>query len=270
MAVNDGGVSVESARARIEAIRRAIIKEMESRLAKLDQSGGKLLSEKEALNNARRIRSQVLALLAEDGAPAVVSVAENKVAAAVDAAIGKGKAEIIKDTGAKSVAVSLDAHAKDSIANSVVGVLDEVAAVFKDAGKEIRRAIDVGVNTGSSLEGVTADVARAIDTSFSRAKVAVETAIRGAVRMALIQQSENASEATGVEMLYLYDGPEDSKTRPFCDKHVGKVYSLAKIKALANDDGLPVETFAGGYNCRHRLSPISREDAEAEGYRITG
>jgi hypothetical protein len=63
---------------------------------------------------------------------------------------------------------------------------------------------------------------------------------------------------------YLYRGPNDIKNRPFCHKHVGKVYTLDQIKAMDQDPDilkssrplLPVLTYGGGWNCRHIWSPI--------------
>lgn len=74
--------------------------------------------------------------------------------------------------------------------------------------------------------------------------------------------------------LFLYVGPEDEATRPFCAGLLSRdppIYSLKEIDAMserdANGQGLNVMQYGGGYNCRHRWEPISQEDAEAEGYR---
>jgi hypothetical protein len=58
--------------------------------------------------------------------------------------------------------------------------------------------------------------------------------------------------------LYIYAGPVDAKTRPFCLEHAGKVYTRAELDAL--DNGQTGSTFLtmGGYNCRHHPVAISR------------
>ena len=265
---DDGGAGpiASAARGRLDAIRRALVAEMTRLLARLDTTGGGLVSTKDALDNARRIRTQVLALLREDGLPVVIDVAEEAVADAVEAAIGAARKT--PPAGLGAVKVTFDAEAKDSIARSVNGVLDEVAVVFRDAAGSVRKAMDIGVNTGVPLDELVRDVSAKLDTTFSRAKSAVEMAVRGAARLTTVQQAERGGDATDVAMAYLYDGPTDSKTRPFCRLHVGKVYSLAALNRLDNGTSFPVVPFAGGPGCRHRLSPLSLEDAKAEGYKV--
>lgn len=63
--------------------------------------------------------------------------------------------------------------------------------------------------------------------------------------------------------LYVFVGPVDDVIRPFCLRHVGRVYTRAEIDAL--DNGQLPNTFVtgGGYNCRHLWAPISRFDPAA-------
>jgi len=261
------GAMASGARRRLEAIRDALVREMVQRLSRLDQSGGKLASERDSLDNARRIRSQVIELLREEGFPLVVSASEAAVVDAVELALGPAqKMKVAQLTG--GIGVTLDAEAKDSIARSVSGVLDEVADAFGDAGDAIREAIDRGVNTGGSLADLQQEVADKLETTFGRAGSAIETAVRGANRLALVQQAERGAEAADVEMLYLYDGPRDGKMREFCARTHGRVYSLDEIKKLDNGTDLDVLVYAGGHSCRHRWSPITRDAAEAEGYEV--
>jgi hypothetical protein len=261
-------ISGETSR-RLDAIRRALLKEMQRLLGRLDQSNGKLVSTADALDNARRIRSQLLQVIREQGLAVIVQSSEQGIVDAVDAALAKTSPTpgMSREMG-KALRVSLDAEVKASIERTVSGILDDVANVFTRAAVQMRKAIDVGVNTGSSLQDVIAEVSQALDTSFVRASTGVDTAVRGAYTKTTVLQAERGAEAVGVEMGYLYGGPEDGKNRPFCERHVDKVYTLRALKQLKNDNGLPVETFLGGYACRHRLSPIDLETARAEGYVI--
>lgn len=56
---------------------------------------------------------------------------------------------------------------------------------------------------------------------------------------------------------FLYEGPLDEKTRPFCRERVGRVFTLKEIQAMDNEQGLPVITNLGGYNCRHQFKPVN-------------
>jgi hypothetical protein len=58
---------------------------------------------------------------------------------------------------------------------------------------------------------------------------------------------------------FLYVGPDDEITRPFCKQHVDRIYTRDEIAQMDNDQGLPVELFCGGYNCRHHWRPVSDE-----------
>jgi hypothetical protein len=57
---------------------------------------------------------------------------------------------------------------------------------------------------------------------------------------------------------FKYYGPDDSKTRPFCEEHVGKVYTKEEIDVIWQESWagkISGEPFVvrGGYNCRHRF-----------------
>jgi len=57
---------------------------------------------------------------------------------------------------------------------------------------------------------------------------------------------------------FLYRGPRDIKNRVFCEKHVGKIYTLAEIKKLDNGMKPPMNNvllYGGGWNCRHVWTP---------------
>lgn len=49
----------------------------------------------------------------------------------------------------------------------------------------------------------------------------------------------------------IYRGPLDKLTRPFCQQHTGKIYTIKEIESMDNGQGLPVLEYNGGYNCRH-------------------
>jgi hypothetical protein len=274
MGADDGGGPeryASEARRRLEAIRAAINRDLVMRLARLSTRGGVLTStDAQDLDAARKVRAEVIALLREDALPVVITTAEVQMEAAVDAALLRGPEIPRFDEAGKPVAFSMDAKAKDQIARSVSGVLDEVAAAFKDGAVRMRRAIDLGLSTNASLADVTAEVQTALDTTFSKASVAVGTAIRGASRAALVMQAERGAQAVGEEMVYLWLGPSDSKNRDICEDNVGRAFTLAALKRMDNDMGLPVETYAGGWECRHKLSPLLRSEAIEEGYEVVG
>lgn len=71
---------------------------------------------------------------------------------------------------------------------------------------------------------------------------------------------EKASKS-GVDK-FLYVGPDDDITRPFCQERVEQIFTRDEIDAMDNDQGLPVSIYCGGYNCRHHWRPVSDELAK--------
>ena len=61
---------------------------------------------------------------------------------------------------------------------------------------------------------------------------------------------------------FVYVGPLDGITRPFCKSRVNKIYTRAQIAKWDNGTKLPADIYGGGYNCRHDLVPMSKERAE--------
>jgi hypothetical protein len=55
----------------------------------------------------------------------------------------------------------------------------------------------------------------------------------------------------GTDDAYVFFGPVDVRLRPFCETHVGKVYSRAEIAELDNKQLPNAFLTGGGYNCRH-------------------
>lgn len=50
---------------------------------------------------------------------------------------------------------------------------------------------------------------------------------------------------------FLYAGPDDQKTRSFCEERVNQVYTRAEIEQMDNGQIPNVFLTGGGYNCRH-------------------
>jgi len=73
------------------------------------------------------------------------------------------------------------------------------------------------------------------------------------------RESGKTMEALGEAVLYLYAGPKDGLTRKFCRATVNKVFTDKQIAKLKNGQSLNVAQFGGGYNCRHRWLPTTRQ-----------
>jgi hypothetical protein len=104
----------------------------------------------------------------------------------------------------------------------------------------------------------------------SRMEANIQTELRTAT-MAFNQtvNTTKAREVFGESARYLYMGPDDAKTRPFCHETLNPsdrdmpIYSEDEIAAMtesdANEQGLDVMIYHGGYNCRHRWNAVSAD-----------
>lgn len=89
--------------------------------------------------------------------------------------------------------------------------------------------------------------------------------------------SNRMAKKAGIDT-FVYLGPDDDVTRPFCaavlhgegdsDFNIPSVdsdppiYTSEQIAEMDNGQGLPVDQYGGGYQCRHSFRPISVEAAQ--------
>ena len=102
-------------------------------------------------------------------------------------------------------------------------------------------------------------------TAASQIKTEVNTSLMAFNRTVTV----NKAIDLGFE-LFIYIGPDDKITRPFCKHLLDKnpaIYTIKEIKAMKNGQDLDVFTFGGGYNCRHGWHPVTPQEAEERGYK---
>ena len=133
--------------------------------------------------------------------------------------------------------------------------------IIPDTKRAVRDALSsLTLDIPSSI--VFSDLNERLKKSVGRQLTEVKTTISQYGR------SINAAVASAAGLdNYLYTGPMDGLTRPFCIPLVNKVVSESQMKSLNNGQGLAVKTSGGGYNCRHSWSPVSDsfiEQAELE------
>jgi len=125
------------------------------------------------------------------------------------------------------------------------------------------------VTHGQILDSVRASVSSSL---FSTGQL--ETQIKTAMATWDQQVQDKIGEDTGLSH-YIYWGPRDGITRPFCRSilRMQRVYTDAGIEQLNSHPELHnyvppnVRIHRGGYNCRHMWLPVSARWAEARGYK---
>lgn len=128
-------------------------------------------------------------------------------------------------------------------------LLDEGDAVAKELWSAMARGLyvrkpadDILRDLGEVLDATDAHIATWYDTSLS----------------IFTRQVELLEAGDDPETRFLYTGPDDDVTRPFCKAHVGQVYTRAEIERMDNGQLDNVLLTGGGWNCRHLFLQVSR------------
>lgn len=106
------------------------------------------------------------------------------------------------------------------------------------------------------LAGIVGDL---LGTPIAQARSVANTTLAGLQR----QTTAQAAAMLPGETFFLYTGPDDNATRPFCHALVGKAIRESDLAKLKNGQGLPVRSYGGGYNCRHSLVPVTQAYLDA-------
>jgi hypothetical protein len=249
-----GSEEADAAIARLEQIVAGAEAEVRRLLARLEVRDGVL--SRESLANNREVIRQVRAAI-ECIRPDVERLA---VQAAGSAAVNEGRR--LGLTFTPQTAEIVDAVVKDRLA--------DLGQVFGDASQAVAKAARLTLTTSANPTRLIADVAGAIGGLRSQASAAVDSMAMAAGRQATIIVAEQSAQAVGVEVVYLYDGPMDGVTRPFCRRHVGVAYSKEALDRLNNGAGQPkpVSAYLGGFRCRHFLVVITAAEAERRGIKV--
>ncbi len=188
---------------RLSRLQSALASQIIRILQNLDGGDGRgLVSSADNLRNAVAVRQQILAALRDAGVEAVEDEIE------------RAAAEVAADVLATVPgSTEFAPRAMAQVERILRGQIDELASVWDGAADTLRHAIDRGVVTGLPLEDVIDQVSAAIDLTFKQAETVVNSAIMGTHRATLMA----VAEETGEQLVYLYTGPDDGKTRPFCD-----------------------------------------------------
>lgn len=162
--------------------------------------------------------------------------------------------------------VDIASEAIQRIENEATSFLQQqfrivIPGIEKSLGRYISNPIlrDVSQKALGQLADKTAEVV------VGKVSSSVKTAMMGAARS---KAEEIQRRLLNRRKLFLYVGPDDRITRPFCEVLVGYAIPKELLDSLNNYQGLKVKKFGGGYNCRHQLLPISEALVEERGLPI--
>jgi len=178
---------------------------------------------------------------------------------AIEAFQGVDGAESLLQATRTEIATTIDANF-DDIAKNMIGV-------NKNLARALKQEIAVMTLVPKSTETAARVIAEVADRSLAQAETLINTG------MASVQRDLHAQALRSIpedEAMVLYLGPDDGKTRGFCAVLAGLAIKKADIAKLKNGQrgASNVLRHGGGWNCRHRLLPITADFAEARRLRI--
>jgi hypothetical protein len=129
----------------------------------------------------------------------------------------------------------------------------DLLAVGDEVSIALWRSTVQGLYSQRSPNAILDDLAEVLDKELREVRTLYDTtaSIYG-------RQVEALKSSGEPDELFAYLGPADSKVRPFCAKHVGKVYTRAELEALDNGQLPNPFLTGGGWNCRHQAVAISK------------
>ena len=140
-------------------------------------------------------------------------------------------------------------------AQSASAVFEDV--IIPDFKRATRDAL-LALSTEVPLDLVKSDLVQRLESSEGRQLTEVKTRISQYGRSI----TAAAADQAGLDH-YLYTGPRDGLTRPFCKALIDLVVDDQQMRKLRNGQGLSVKTSCGGYNCRHSWSPVTESFIQA-------
>jgi hypothetical protein len=163
---------------------------------------------------------------------------------------GRGDIETFSDVD-KDVIRALVTFDENSIAQSVNQGVGDITST-------LMRSVITGQDIDSSIyDGALESLGRNIETDLNTSALTFARTV-----------TVSKAIDSGLE-LFIYIGPDDKVTRPFCHELLAKdppVYTLDEIKGMDNEQDTDVLTTCGGWNCRHEWAPIDPERAKELGY----
>jgi len=143
---------------------------------------------------------------------------------------------------------------------ATIAALREIATVnLWQSGDEtataLWRSLVQHLFTTRPTSEILQDLADALDRDEAHIRTLFDTQVSIYGR----QVEDLATEDLGPAQPFLYAGPIDDKTRPWCLERVGKVFLRAEIEAMDNGQLPNPMVTGGGYNCRHSFMAVESQ-----------
>lgn len=197
------------------------------------------------------LRREIRAVLEAAGYDGLVRVSTNaaveRMAEAVLATrMGRGAITLLKPNPAKLAALM------EIGASNLLQVGDETAAA-------LWRSLASWAFSARPTNEIVDDLFEALDDDVANLHTLFDTQVSMFGR----QVEAIATEGLPEDQPFLFVGPNDVVTRPFCRDHVGLVMTRDRIEALDNGQLPNPFITGGGYNCRHSWMAVESAELRA-------
>jgi hypothetical protein len=129
--------------------------------------------------------------------------------------------------------------------------VEQVEMKVMESVGSIRPLLLQNIVLGEEID-IAAIMRRVSDVPMHHVATEIRTSMLAFNRTVTAVQAEQA----GIER-FVYLGPDDDITRPFCGELIGQIFTIDEIESMDNGQGLEVLQYGGGYNCRHQWRPVT-------------
>ena len=138
---------------------------------------------------------------------------------------------------------------------------------FGNAIQEVLKANISGVATRADLYETLSRFIQGTATERPFLERYIKQTVNDSVMVFNREYLQTISEDLGLKH-YLYQGTKIDDTRPFCSSRIGNYYTKDEVQKWANQNwagkmagtnATTIFSYAGGYNCRHKIWPVSEE-----------
>lgn len=232
------GQITEAFAEQLDTVRAALDAQVRRLVNDLETKGGRLIATKASLGRALRLRTELQAALVEAGYVDLV-------AAAVDAPLDTLAATVLKGRSIAAQAAEITPLDLDALAALKEIRFADLLQLGEQTSNALWRSTVDGVLGLRPVPDLVDELAMVTDVSVRQARTLHDTAVSTYGRS--VEQLGLPGEAAD---RFLYIGPDDTETRPFCKELVGEILTRDEISALDNGQLPNVLLTGGGYNCR--------------------
>lgn len=143
---------------------------------------------------------------------------------------------------------------------------------FATAIQEVLKDNIAGIGTRSELNKTLRKFIEGTDTEKAFLNRYIKQVTNDSVMTFNAEYIQTIAEDLDVEY-YLYQGTLIEDSRPFCVARAGRYFTTDQVKAwpnlkgwqgrMAGTNSTTIFSYRGGYNCRHQLWPVAKEQYEA-------